>query len=356
MSQFWEENIGAIVGLFRKELGHVEAGDYALPYDLSPFAPQAADQWNPFAVFQKAQMYMEDQEVVLARRMAKDGQEVQRNTIAAVDEGRYPAYYRQNFHFQTDGWFSTKSAQLYDYQVETLFLGSSDAMRRQALPYFSRWMAGRSFGEPTKVLDVACGTGRFASFLLQNFPELELTATDLSPYYLQEARNRLSQFSSSVKYVEANAEELPLEDESFDAVTNVYLFHELPRAARSNCVKEWARVLKPGGKVFFVDSAQKGDGEVSGMKLANDVALDGFPRFNHEPYYNDYVQQDLKEMFAEHGFSCDAVEIAWVSKVMCFTKTGITIEKPAAATVVEDPAEEAAPAEDATPAETEAAA
>ena len=53
----------------------------------------------------------------------------------APDPERYPAYYLQNFHYQTDGWLSKDSARLYDFQVETLFLGSADTRRRQALPY-----------------------------------------------------------------------------------------------------------------------------------------------------------------------------------------------------------------------------
>ncbi len=42
-----------------------------------------------------------------------------------------------------------------------------------------------------------------------------------------------------------------------------------------------------------MDSAQRGDGARSGMLVANDVALDGFPAYNHEPYYADYTRTDL---------------------------------------------------------------
>ena len=58
------------------------------------------------------------------------------------------------------------------------------------------------------------------------------------------------------------------EDGEFDAVTNVYLFHEMPKEARRNAAREYARVLKPGGKLFFVDSAQVGDGAALGMETA----------------------------------------------------------------------------------------
>ena len=42
-----------------------------------------------------------------------------------------------------------------------------------------------------------------------------------------------------------------------------------------------------------MDSAQRGDGARSGMPVANDIALDGFPKYSHEPYYNEYTQTDL---------------------------------------------------------------
>jgi ubiquinone/menaquinone biosynthesis C-methylase UbiE len=46
---------------------------------------------------------------------------------------------------------------------------------------------------------------------------------------------------------------MPFDDNTFDSITCVYLFHELPSEIRKAVVKEMSRVLKPGGKVFFVD-------------------------------------------------------------------------------------------------------
>ena len=46
-----------------------------------------------------------------------------------TDPSLYPDYY-QNFHHQTDGYLSDHQA-LYDLQVEILFNGSADAMRRR---------------------------------------------------------------------------------------------------------------------------------------------------------------------------------------------------------------------------------
>lgn len=51
-----------------------------------------------------------------------------------VDLAAYPPYFRRNFHWQTDGYLSRRSAELYDVGVECLFLGMADVMRRQVIP------------------------------------------------------------------------------------------------------------------------------------------------------------------------------------------------------------------------------
>lgn len=102
---------------------------------------------------------------------------------------------------------------------------------------------------------------------------------------------------------------MPLESESFDAITNVYLYHELPEEARANVTREMFRVLKPGGKAFFVDSLQAEDS----LELA--AALDFFRSTNHEPYHENYSTTDLTEHFSNAGFKVETVSTSWVTKV-----------------------------------------
>lgn len=67
---------------------------------------------------------------------------------------------------QTDGWLSEKSASVYETSTETLFIGRQDAMQRTAMVPLADFMRGRpADGQGTKVLEVACGTGRFGTFL-----------------------------------------------------------------------------------------------------------------------------------------------------------------------------------------------
>src|SRR5262249_17374344 len=103
---------------------------------------------------------------------------------ADVDVGRYPAYFRRTFHWQTDGDFSRRSAELYDVGVDLLFPGTADVMRRQVIPPISRALAA-GLAPDTRLLDLACGTGRTLAQIAVAHPGLRLTALDLSPYYLQ---------------------------------------------------------------------------------------------------------------------------------------------------------------------------
>ncbi len=120
--------------------------------------------------------------------------------------------------------------------METLFLGSADAMRRRALPYISAWLAQRRAANPgaprAQLLDAATGTGRFLSFVVDNWgAELEATALDLSPFYLAKAKETLARWRATgggVSFLEANVEAVPRPDGSYDAITCVYLFHGTP--------------------------------------------------------------------------------------------------------------------------------
>ena len=88
----------------------------------------------------------------------------------------------------------------------------------------------------------------------------------------------------------------------------------LTRWLVEQATSEFARVLKPGGRLFFVDSAQKGE-------VPHEGILEGFTVAAHEPYYLDYTETDLPAMFEEGGFEVQAVSVNWVSKcIACVRK------------------------------------
>ncbi|MFO0724248.1 MAG: methyltransferase domain-containing protein [Myxococcota bacterium] len=227
-----------------------------------------------------------------------------------IDHDRFPSYYLRNFHWQTDGWFSERSARMYDFEVEVLFGGTADIMRRMAIPPLVDAVC--SLDAP-RILDVACGTGRYLSQLSRAIPRARLFGLDLSPHYIKEAQRNLAQVPE-LSLVVDNAEHMPFADESFDAVSSVFLFHELPRSARRAVASEIARVLRPGGVLSLCDSAQL----VDSPEL--EPAFETFAAVYHEPYYLDYVRQDLAPTLEAAGLEITSVEPHSVSKVVVARK------------------------------------
>src|SRR5258708_356582 len=254
--------------LFTREWQDIKNGLFPVPRPLDP---------DPAGFLRRSALYFRDLPKVDARRHGKVNDEPDLDDAHA----HLPRYSRQNFHFQSGGWLTDESAAIYDTQVEVLFTGAGDAMRRRALKPIAEWMQGRP-QRSLRGLDVGCGTGRLLAFLHDTWPGMRLAGLDLSAPYLAEAR-RLAGRTARVKLMEGAAESLPCADASLDLVTSSFLLHELPKKIRGQALSEMARVLKPGGLVVIVESLQKGDRpEWAGL-------LDLFPHYFHEPYYADYV-------------------------------------------------------------------
>ena len=250
-----------------------------------------------------------DVPAALERRASEDAASAREE----ADADGLPDYYVQDFHFQSGGYLSEQSARLYDVQVETLFYGSAQVMRRAALPAITEAMKGRD-QRRMAMLDVACGTGRLLREVRLGWPALKLTGLDLSPAYLREARRHMGDLRPAHR-IEGNAEHIPLPDASQDIVTCVFLFHELPPDVRRRVTSEIARVLKPGGTFVFIDSLQMGD------RPGWDGLLEGFPVRFHEPYYRHYAIDDLDAMFTEAGLAAESQSLAFLSKVMVRKRT-----------------------------------
>jgi ubiquinone/menaquinone biosynthesis C-methylase UbiE len=266
---------------------------------------------NPGAVathLNRLRAMLRDLPSAVERREASDAGSV-RELAEASD---LPEYFTQDFHFQTGGYLTEDSAKLYDVQVETLFYGSAQLMRRAGLLAVCEAVRGRD-QRRLSLLDVACGTGRLLRDVRRALPAIKLTGVDLSAAYLSEAEEHMRGLRPA-KFLAANAEALPFDDASQDIVTNVFLFHELPPDVRRTVAGEFARVLKPGGTLVFIDSLQMGD------KPGWDGMLEAFPVRFHEPYYRHYAIDDLAGVFEGAGLEVVETRLAFLSKVMICRK------------------------------------
>jgi ubiquinone/menaquinone biosynthesis C-methylase UbiE len=285
--------------LFQQDLENVEAGVYPLPADRDGSLP---------ALLRRSQLFFADLPEIHRRRSAGNHSEVLNEEM----RGRRPRYYLQNFHFQTGGWLTEDSAARYDTQVEVLFNGTANAIRRQALVPLHEIFAGRD-QRSLRLLDIGTGTGRFLDFVKQAWPRLPVLGIDLSEAYLREAKRHLRRRSRTALAVGAG-ESLPVASESQDAVTSIFTFHELPPEIRRAVIGECGRVLKPGGRLVIVDSLQYGD------EPDYDGLLELFPQNFHEPYYTSYLDEDFGALARACGLTRLADRLAFVSKVMVIEK------------------------------------
>ncbi len=230
------------------------------------------------------------------RRRKKNYQDLPKN----VDNENYPKYYLRNFHHQTDGYLSDFSASIYDLQVEILFNGTADAMRRRIIKPLMEGLNNFSDRKKSslKILDVATGSGRTLKQLRGAFPNEKIIGLDLSGSYLKEASRFISDLNGDlIELIKGNAEELPFDDNSLQAISCVYLFHELPRKVRENVLKEFFRVLEPGGIFVLADSIQINDSPDFIQIMEN------FHKSFHEPFYSDYIKEDITSKIEEIGFN-----------------------------------------------------
>ncbi len=294
-----ERILADLAAVFARDLANVEAGHYPMPRDREE---------PPMEMLRRSRKYFADLPAAAERKQERRGHEV----YSAELKEKLPAYFLQNFHYQTGGYLTEQSGELYDLQVDVLFSGSTNAMRRQCLVPLAEFMRGRD-QRKVKIADIACGTGRFLDAVKQAYPRIGAVASDLSEAYLAEAEEYLEQWSG-IDFVPANAEELPFEDGELDVVTSIYLFHEVPPKVRRIIAAEFARVLKPGGRLIFMDSLQMGD--VAGY----DGALQSFPLNFHEPFYGSYIKEDLPAIFEAAGLTHIRSEPVFLSKLVVCDK------------------------------------
>jgi ubiquinone/menaquinone biosynthesis C-methylase UbiE len=153
-----------------------------------------------------------------------------------------------------------------------------------------------TFTGKKKILDVGCGTG-FLSLILAELGH-EVVGIDLSEGMLSKARKKSDNLGLDIEFMIGDAENLPFEDVSFDAVINRHLLWTLPNPDRA--IMEWGRVIKNGGKVVAMDGKwRKNSFDEHIRNVLGHVAVLIYEKRN--PFQNKGYKNEVAKMLPFNG-------------------------------------------------------
>lgn len=134
----------------------------------------------------------------------------------------------------------------YDLVNRVLSFGMDRLWRKKMVRYIPQ-------KENSSLLDVATGTGDVLMEAFEQNKASMAVGIDLSKEMLKYAKEKFqrSPFTSQVSFIEANAQELPFEDNFFDAATISYGIRNVQDVDKA--LKEMHRILKKEGRVLVLE-------------------------------------------------------------------------------------------------------
>jgi demethylmenaquinone methyltransferase / 2-methoxy-6-polyprenyl-1,4-benzoquinol methylase len=180
-----------------------------------------------------------------------------------------------------------------------------------------RWRARAAdlaaVGPGSRALDVATGTGDLAVELARRVgPDGEVIGSDFSENMLELARAK----APSIRFEQANALDLPYDDDSFDAATvgfGARNFSDLPQGLR-----EMTRVVRPGGRVVILEITTPERPPLSWFfRLWFDRLVPLLGRFAGDPDAYTYLPSSVRRFPNARGLGAamaavGLVEVRWV--------------------------------------------
>lgn len=139
-------------------------------------------------------------------------------------------------------------AERYDLLNHVLSLSIDKGWRKKVVKMASE-------GEPKLILDVATGTADLAIALQKAHPD-KITGIDISAGMLDVGRQKIAKkgLSQLITLEQADSENLPFEDNTFDAITVAFGVRNFENLKKG--LSEMQRVLKPNGRLLVLEFSQ----------------------------------------------------------------------------------------------------
>jgi ubiquinone/menaquinone biosynthesis C-methylase UbiE len=148
------------------------------------------------------------------------------------------------------------------------------------------------------VLDAGCGTG-FLAFELAGRGH-RVVGVDFAPAMIEEARRKAAARPVSVKFEEADVEQLPFAAGSFDLVISRHVLWTLPHPDAA--IDEWIRVLRPRGRLVVIDSRL--DAAVATPAAENARTSPEYAAIGDQlPFLGGRSQEDITALLSSHGLA-----------------------------------------------------
>lgn len=143
-------------------------------------------------------------------------------------------------------------AARYDFLNHFLSLGIDKQWRKKLVKSLQRHFVEASADSEPEVLDVATGTADMAINIAQR-TNARVTGIDLSENMIQKACQKIQKnnLNAVIKLYHGDAEHLPFNDHSFEAITIAFGIRNFESPERG--LKEMIRVTKPGGMIYVLE-------------------------------------------------------------------------------------------------------
>ena len=184
------------------------------------------------------------------------------------------------------------------------------AMRNKRLVPFRERVIGAAEG---RVLEIGVGSGMNLPFYRP--PVREILALEPAPQLIAMARSASRATSMPVRFLEASAEAIPLDEHSVDTVVTTWTLCSIPQAATA--LADMRRVLRQGGKLLFVEHGLAPD---AGVRRWQDWLTPAWRRISGGCHLN----RPIRSMIEGTGFRIDRIETGYMPgpKPMTFMYEG----------------------------------
>jgi ubiquinone/menaquinone biosynthesis C-methylase UbiE len=205
-----------------------------------------------------------------------------------------PKYLLQEFHNLPNGNYSSRFSRGYITGFDIAMCGHMQRART--------WIANHLYGLDF-VLDVGTAGGRTAAAIKQAEVK-RVWGLDPSPYLLRHA----AQDHPGIEFIPGLAEDLPFADQSLDGIALCFVLHEIPPKYVEQAMAEFARVLKPGGKLVIAEPSHE---QLQPLRLRELLRAAGWSKLYfkllaarvYEPFVDAWHKLDKPQLLTAAGFT-----------------------------------------------------